>query len=243
MFFRDPRDVLKGKVDSKVNAKVYGARAKAVGAANNAVKGAAKKATGAGDAAPQKKKAKMGWWPFGSKEDGSEAPVCGSCGAEVDPSWRACPYCGAEAADGPPEAAAASQPPPPGGAPGPMVHQPGMNAPNKTVAIDLDALKGPRRSVVGWLVVMNGHQKGIDFRLFEGSNSIGAAADSDIVITDEYLSSNHAVIRYEDGRYELRDHESTNGSFVNEKRVSKEELIDNDSVRFGRTEFRFKALY
>ena len=78
---------------------------------------------------------------------------------------------------------------------------------------------------------------------FEGVNHIGAGADNDIVITDEYLSSRHAAIRYEDGRYEFKDNDSTNGSFLNEKRVTKDELIDNDTIRLGRTELRFKALY
>ncbi len=242
--FRDPRDVLKGRVDAKVNQKTFAAKRKAMGAAQGAASGAAKKAKGGADpaAAQAKKKKKMGWWPFGGKEGGAEgAAACPGCTAEIDPSWAACPYCGADLGGPPaevPVAAVPSAPAVPAG-PGPG----GMVPVNKTVAIDLEALKGPQRSVVGWIVVMQGSQKGMDFRLFEGTNSIGAAADNDIVVTDEYLSSKHAAIRFEDGRYELRDHESTNGSFVNEKKIDREELIDNDSVRFGRTEFRFKALY
>ena len=114
---------------------------------------------------------------------------------------------------------------------------------NRTVAIDIAALKAPSRGVVGWIVALNGPQKGMDFRIMEGKNTMGAAADNDIVITDEYLSSRHSTIRYEDGRYEFIDADSTNGSYINEKRVTKEELIDNDTIRLGRTEFRFKALY
>lgn len=243
--FRDPRDVLKGRIDAKVNQKVFAAKRNAMGAAHGAAAGAAKKAKGGADpaAAQAKKKKKMGWWPFGGEKGGAEgAAACPGCAGEIDTSWAACPYCGTDlgggAADAPVAAAPSPQVASAGPSPGPVL------APaNKTVAIDLEALKGPQRSVVGWIVVMQGSQKGTDFRLYEGTNSIGAAADNDIVITDEYLSSKHAAIRFEDGRYELRDHESTNGSFVNEKKIDREELIDNDSVRFGRTEFRFKALY
>ena len=114
---------------------------------------------------------------------------------------------------------------------------------DKTMAIDISQLGGPKRTVVGWLVCMNGNQKGIDFRIFDGINTIGAGADCDIVVTDEYLSSKHATIRYEEGKYEFKDNESTNGSYLNEKRTTKDELIDNDTIRLGRTELRFKALY
>ncbi|MCA9526750.1 MAG: FHA domain-containing protein, partial [Myxococcales bacterium] len=141
-------------------------------------------------------------------------------------------------------------PAPPGQQPGGMQGGPIPQGPvqatagsNRTVAIDIAALKAPSRGVVGWIVALNGPQKGMDFRIMEGKNTMGAAADNDIVITDEYLSSRHSTIRYEDGRYEFIDADSTNGSYINEKRVTKEELIDNDTIRLGRTEFRFKALY
>jgi hypothetical protein len=233
---RDPRDVVRGQIEASVKGKVgnveYKAKNKARQAANNAVSNTGKKVKGA---APKKKK---GWWPFGGKEEQTDAPACGACGREVDASWEVCPYCGSSLAA--PKAAAAPAAPVPNAPPapgGPII------AGNKTVAIDIESLKGPKRELVGWLVVMSGNQKGLDFRIFAGKNSLGAAADNDIVITDDYLSSRHAVIRFEDGKYDVIDNESTNGTFVNDKKVSKEELIDNDTLRLGRTELRFKALY
>ena len=99
------------------------------------------------------------------------------------------------------------------------------------------------KECVGWLVAVNGSLKGIDFRLVPGKNVIGTAADCEVVLTDQYLSGRHAVIRYEEGRFTLVDLDSTNGTYVNDERVSKEEIIDNDSVRLGRTQLKFKALY
>jgi len=99
------------------------------------------------------------------------------------------------------------------------------------------------KEVVGWLVAVNGAQKGQDFRLVPGKNVIGTAADCDVVLTDQYLSARHAVVRYEDSRFVLVDLDSTNGTYVNDDRVAKEEIIDNDSVRLGRTQLKFKALY
>jgi len=214
----------------QVSRAVFGAERKAIGAVRGGGKG--KKAKEAAKGAKKKK----GIWPFGGKKVAEEASTCPSCGKETDPSWEACPYCRAPL--GAEDAPAAAGPAVPGGGPKvPMVQG------DKTMAIDIASLTKPKRGVVGWIVVMSGNQKGQDFRLLEGKNAIGAGADNDIVITDDYLSSKHATIRFEDGRYELIDADSTNGSFVNEKRATKEELIDNDTVRLGRTELRFKALY
>ena len=244
--FRDPRKVLVGRVEAKINKKVLGAKVAARGKVESKVRGAAKKVKGggkkAGAAAPAKKKAKkkMGWWPFGGEEEAGEAPACHGCGEEVDASWGVCPYCGTSLSGG--QAPQAGPPIPNAPAPGGAPSMPQQMA-NKTMAVNIDALTGPKRQVVGWLVVMKGVQKGTDFRLYDGKNGLGAAADNDIVITDEYLSSRHASIRYEDGTYTFIDNDSTNGSYLNEKKVSKEELIDNDTIRLGRTEMRFKSLY
>jgi len=99
------------------------------------------------------------------------------------------------------------------------------------------------RECVGWVVILNGTGKGQDFRLVTGKNVMGTAADCDIVLPDKYMSSRHAVLRHEEGTFMLVDLDSTNGTFVNDNRVSKEELIDNDRVRLGRTELKFKSLY
>jgi hypothetical protein len=115
--------------------------------------------------------------------------------------------------------------------------------PMKTVALSLDSINQQNREVVGWVVIMNGEQKGKDFRLFPGRNVVGTSADCDIVLTDAYLSSKHCAVRYEDEQYSMVDLDSTNGTYVNGKKTSKVELIDNDTIRLGKTELKFKALY
>lgn len=99
------------------------------------------------------------------------------------------------------------------------------------------------KECVGWVVALSGPLKGQDFRLVTGKNVMGTAADCDIVLTDQYMSARHAVLRHEDDNFVLVDLDSTNGTYVNGKRASKEELIDNDRVRLGRTEMKFKSLY
>ena len=116
-------------------------------------------------------------------------------------------------------------------------------APEHTVAIDLAAIAAQTfQPCVGWVVVLNGELRGRDFRLVDGKNTIGTAADAEVVLTDPYLSSHHAVIRHENGEFTMVDLDSTNGTYVNERRVSREDLIDNDKIRFGRTELKFKSL-
>lgn len=114
----------------------------------------------------------------------------------------------------------------------------------KTRALNVDEMFEPEiQAVVGWIVALEGEQKGRDFRLTSGKNVIGTSADCDVVLTDRYMSSRHATITYDSGRFTLVDLDSTNGSFVNDKKATREELIDNDTVRFGRTRLKFKSLY
>ena len=111
-----------------------------------------------------------------------------------------------------------------------------------TLAMNVDELDIHAGECVGWVVVRSGDHKGRDYRLTPGKNVMGTAADCDVVLTDAYLSAQHAVIRYEDGDFILSDLDSTNGTFVNDTRVVKTALVDNDTIRVGRTELKFKAL-
>ena len=116
----------------------------------------------------------------------------------------------------------------------------------KTAMVDISGLQaetGQGQDVVGWVVPVSGTQKGQDFRLVDGKNLMGTAADADVVLTDAYMSSRHATIRHENGRFMLIDLDSTNGSFVNGERITKHELFDNDRIRVGRTELKFKSLH
>ena len=162
------------------------------------------------------------------------AVTCMSCGSELQPDWDMCPYCGTpvgQVGAAPPQA---------------MMGAPvaADNGGEKTVAINLSDISGKEsRSVVGWIVAQNGNHRGEDFRIYDGKNILGTAADCDIVITDPYLSAKHCTIRHENGNFQVTDIDSMNGTFVNQKRCTKSDLIDNDTLRLGRTEFKFKSLF
>lgn len=113
-----------------------------------------------------------------------------------------------------------------------------------TQVIDVSNYQDDRAfDVVGWLVPLSGVDRGRDFRLRNGKNIIGTAADCDVVITDPYMSAKHAAVIHQNGIFTLIDLGSTNGTSLNDKAVQKEELIDNDTVRVGRTEMKFKSLF
>lgn len=102
----------------------------------------------------------------------------------------------------------------------------------------------PKPPVVGWCVVLTGPQKGEDFRVREGPNIIGSAADADIVLHDQQVSEKHASLRYKDRRFTITDLDSANGTFVNDRPdpIAREELKDNDTIRMGAVTLKFKSL-
>jgi pSer/pThr/pTyr-binding forkhead associated (FHA) protein len=99
------------------------------------------------------------------------------------------------------------------------------------------------RKLVGWLVSFDLQPTGLDFRLYVGKNKLGRNPKCDIVINKGWISDEHAMILYREGRFMLQDMLSANGTYVNEVLIEDRiYLNDNDSVRLGSTTFKFKAL-
>lgn len=82
--------------------------------------------------------------------------------------------------------------------------------------------------------------KGREFPLPGARAVIGRASSCDIILSDSSVSSEHARINHDAGGWRVVNLLSTNGTFVNDKRVSNEELHHGDRVRFGRVEFIFQ---
>jgi len=98
-------------------------------------------------------------------------------------------------------------------------------------------------ALVAWLIVKAGPNPGRDYRLPPSSLIVGSGSDCGILLTaDQYVSSRHMEITGADGKFVLQDLDSTNGTFVNDERVTRCELHDGDQVRIGMTQFVFKSL-
>jgi hypothetical protein len=69
-----------------------------------------------------------------------------------------------------------------------------------------------------------------EISLGKASVSVGRKPDNDIVIDSPAISGHHCRIALEGGTYYVEDLDSTNGTFVNDKRVKKSGLHNNDVV-------------
>ena len=96
--------------------------------------------------------------------------------------------------------------------------------------------------VVGWLVPIQGERSFQTFKLQYGETRIGTTSDAHIVLGDGYMSTDHARIVMSPSGFTLVDNNSTNGTFANERRIQRHELVDNDLLMFGKTVCKFKTI-
>jgi len=91
------------------------------------------------------------------------------------------------------------------------------------------------------LHVTRGPNQGRFFEVgFSSSTSIGRAQGNDIVLDDRAVSSQHCRIRPGPTGYELIDLKSTNGSYVNERRVARHRLRAGDVIKLGESLLQFR---
>jgi hypothetical protein len=156
---------------------------------------------------------KRGFWIFAKK-------FCSQCEQQLDKSWDQCPYCQQIAQQ--------------------VVQAPVIKA--KTQAFVLDALGGPGNvQLLGWIVPLQGSQRGELFTL-SPITTIGTDPKCTIVLNDKFMSQKHAEVKAENGVWILRDSGSTNGTYVNNRRIDRHELVDNDFIKFGSAMLKFKSL-
>ena len=103
-------------------------------------------------------------------------------------------------------------------------------------------MRGPQPRLSGWLVTFSHDKSGDDYRLREGRNIVGsAAAECEVVVgNDSSVSSKHAVIVFRDGLFQIRDNDSTNGTYVNGEDIFGKGAVplkNLDKIRLGNTEF------
>jgi hypothetical protein len=113
--------------------------------------------------------------------------------------------------------------------------------PMKTVMLSTGGDEGGF-PIVGWLVPLNGQHAYQTYRLRTGGTKIGTAPPADIVVNDGFMSTEHAQINCSPQGFTLIDNGATNGCYVNDRKVAKHDLVDNDMITLGKTNFRFKSI-
>ena len=83
------------------------------------------------------------------------------------------------------------------------------------------------------LTVIIGPNKGTKYNLNQAEVTIGRLDDNVISIHIDTVSGHHAVIRSGNGQYQLFDSDSSNGTFVNGKRISNVVLQSGELISFG----------
>ena len=96
--------------------------------------------------------------------------------------------------------------------------------------------------IVGWLVPLNGVDAYKTMRLRSGMTKIGTAPPADLVINDGFMSTEHCQITCSPAGFVLIDSGATNGCYVNDRKIQKHDLIDNDVITLGKTNFKFKSV-
>ncbi len=95
------------------------------------------------------------------------------------------------------------------------------------------------------LVVLEGPERGREFRLYRGDVRIGRRREgNDVALAgDPTLSREHALIREEHGYFTLFDRGSATGTLVNGHRVGQPVLLEHgDQITMGNTKLRFVKL-
>lgn len=83
----------------------------------------------------------------------------------------------------------------------------------------------------GWrLAFRRGVLRGKSVEIKRAEIRIGTASNNEIVVSDDRVSRNHAVVRWAGGRFEIEDLNSTNHTFVNGKPVTKAALRAGDLI-------------
>ena len=75
------------------------------------------------------------------------------------------------------------------------------------------------------------------FRLKSGTiKTVGRAPGADLILDVALVSRLHCRLTAADDQLEVVDLESTNGTFVNDKRIERAKLATGDRLRIGRVE-------
>jgi RsiW-degrading membrane proteinase PrsW (M82 family) len=92
-----------------------------------------------------------------------------------------------------------------------------------------------------FIQISSAGEERIAFILYEEETFVGRTLNNAFVIEHQSVSKRHARVVVEEDIYTVHDLGSSNGTFVNGKRVTAARLEDGCEVRFGRAHFTYRA--
>lgn len=103
--------------------------------------------------------------------------------------------------------------------------------------------EGPRKGPA-FLTVISGELVGTVFELTLGQTLIGRSEVAQVQLPDDGVSRRHAkIVRESDGSAKIVDLDSTNGTYINGRRIHAEGLREGDRIRIGQSatlDFRYE---
>ncbi len=180
---------------------------------------------------------------FARRSIRKEPRVCPSCGRELQDYQTICPNCTAavpQKDDHPPEDTTQE-----------IKAITESDVEEEAVAVELLEKKPMGEEVLTktfvlvetpMLIIRKGKNTGQAYALNKAYPvSIGRSRVNEIRLDDTSISGQHCRIIPENGRHVLYDLGSTNGTFLNEKKVSKAVLNEGDVIKIGETQFLYKV--
>ncbi len=71
--------------------------------------------------------------------------------------------------------------------------------------------------------------------------SVGKTAGNDVIVHDDYVSNFHFKIEFRQGRFFLKDLQSTNGTILNGQKTLEAELSHGSTIQIGKAKFNFEC--
>ena len=93
--------------------------------------------------------------------------------------------------------------------------------------------EAPKPREIPVLKVVRGPQTGVVYRIADAPVSIGRSPKCDIFLNDMTVSRTHAVIEREGDAYVIRDDNSFNGIWINNKNIEAKPLVYGDVIQIG----------
>ena len=93
-----------------------------------------------------------------------------------------------------------------------------------------------------WILESTDPDQPFTFRLLPNSiKTIGRAPRADFVVDAALVSRIHCRLTLDDSGLGVEDLESTNGTFVNGRKIQRAPLLSGDTLKVGRVEFSVKS--